>query len=589
MRKFKKRYVVLPVLAVAVIGGSILGYLHKKEEDSYVKVVNVGEINANWVLTGGSQYLGTLKKGSIVNYKAEEDLEIDSILVRKGDVVSKGDVLYTYDTNSLQLNAAAAENEVKAIENNITVANNELAILKRLQPSENAPKDDEPEEEEDAATVDVPSMSAAEKFSAVSRVAKDTKPKSGSGSADDPYIFFAAEKTVFTKEYLLNAAESEQPVYILAYVCESNGDVQYGRLIDSSKIDASSVSDWVCSEVVTVDAMGGVSADDSEGFAKVIVYPYSFNVMAAGSTDVSGALGTDGVYQIPAEEFDIDAIIREALAPNVNEDGISADDATYEISDKDNYMYSSEELKKLISDKEKEIETLNLNKKQADINLKKAKSKLETGAELATISGKVTFIAKDAKHLSENGYFATITSTSGMSVTSSVGEFSRDELSVGDSVTIQDYSNGGESYKGTITYIGDTPIADNDLAEGDAATESMYEFIVVSNDEFTLDEENSVAITIDGDDDENAICLGTSYIRQENGRFIAMVRNSDGVIEKRVLQTKGGILYGFAVQITGGLSADDYIALPYGNTAEGMPTVEVHENDLYGGLIGMFM
>ncbi len=396
-KRFKKRIIVIPAIALIVVGALVFGIVRRNKADSVVKVVNVGEVNSVWFLEEGGQYYGTLKKGSVVNYKAEEELEIEDILVKKGDSVSKGDVLFTYNTKSLEFNANTCENELKAIENKITIANNELTILKRLQPSENAPSDYEPEEEPGDETNDVPE-SYVPTLKLEERITKDTKPYSGSGTSDDPFVYLASDKTVVTKDALISLADGGR--YALIYVCMPSGDVMYGRNIDGSRIDKSSVSDWVCSFGISMDAMGGVSVSQETPFAGLVVYPYRVNVLEAGSPEELPEMDGDG-FEIP-EDY-------EETTPDNKSDPQSL--STYEISDKDNYMYPRAELNNMIAEKQKEIEKLGLDKKQAEINLKKAQAKLETGAELASISGTVTFIAPDVKHLSDSGYFATITSS----------------------------------------------------------------------------------------------------------------------------------------------------------------------------------
>lgn len=574
--KFKKRKIIIPILVLALAGGGIYGYSAKKMNEDVIKVVKVSEVNMPWLDLSNDEYYGTLKKGSVVNYKADEELEVDQILVKKGDTVRKGDVLFTYNTKSLEFNLETAENELKAIDNNITIANNELNILRRLQPSENAPTDEPEEEEQPTETGDVPDEQTPA-FQFELKVTKDTKPVSGSGTQEDPFLYIADERTVFDKDCLIDFAENSKQA--LVYVCNPTGDVLYGRIVDGSKIDKDTVSDWVCSFGVNVDPMGGVSVGEETPFAKLVVYPYSINIFTMNNpTDVPDNSSIEEYYQVPEEE----------PSEPVNQDGVSPNSYAYEISDRDNYLYSREELKSMIEQKEKDIEKLNLDKKQAEINVKKAQAKLELGAETASISGTVTFIAKDAKHLSDSGYFATVTSSSGMSVSSYVGEFSRDKINLGDSVTISDY-NSGKVYQGEITFIGDTPMKDNEeIVEGDAATESTYEFIVTTSDEFELGEDSSVNLKVNSEDTSGSIIgLELAYAREENGRFYVLVENSEGVLEKRIVETKGGIIYGSFIAVTDGLTYDDYIAMPYGKSAEGMQTVHVTVDQLYGYL-GIF-
>ena len=573
--KIKKRKIIIPILILAIVGGGVFSLVEKNKNENIVKVVQVSELNLSWLEPETSDYYGTLKKGSVVNYTAEKELEIENILVKKGDTVSKGDVLFTYNTKSLQFNLETAQNELKALENKITIANNELTILQRLQPSENAPDDNEEEYPEE--TNDVPD----EKPSALEfelKITKDTKPFSGSGTQEDPYIYLADERTVFTKECLKNLEETGK--YVLVYVCTPTGDVQYGRSVDGKKIDKETVSDWVCSSGVKVDPMGGVSVEEEMPFSKLVVYPSTINVLALSNQNNPNNM-PENIDDV--QGFDM---IPEENSEPVNEDGVSPNSFTYEISDKDNYLYTRDQLNTMIADKKKEIEKFELDKKQAEINVKKANAKLSTGAEIASISGTVTFIAKDINHLSDKGYFATITSSNGMSVSSSIGEFSRDKIAVGNTVTITDY-NSGNVYQGEITFIGDTPIDNSQGMDADSATESSYEFIVATSEEFEIGEESGVSIRVNRDDTpQNLIGLEMAFVREQNGKYYVLAENSQGVLEKRSVSTEGSLLYGNYVLVSSGITEDDYIAMPYGKSAEGMETVHATKDEL-NGLFGM--
>ena len=173
-----------------------------------------------------------------------------------------------------------------------------------------------------------------------------------------------------------------------------------------------------------------------------------------------------------------------------------------------------------------------------------------------------------------------------MSVSSSIGEFSRDKIAVGNTVTITDY-NSGNVYQGEITFIGDTPIDNSQGMDADSATESSYEFIVATSEEFEIGEESGVSIRVNRDDTpQNLIGLEMAFVREQNGKYYVLAENSQGVLEKRSVSTEGSLLYGNYVLVSSGITEDDYIAMPYGKSAEGMETVHATKDEL-NGLFGM--
>ena len=566
MGKFKKRFVVIPILVLA-IGGVFYSALEaKRSSASVVSVVKVSEADESYDMYGEeSSYSGSLKKGSVQNVKVNTELKIDEVKVKKGDKISKGDVLFTYETKSLELNAEEAENNVKAVENKIKIAENELSVLKKLQPSENAPKDYVPEVIEQVETFDVPSVV---KFEYEKRITPDSIPVMGNGSADEPFIFYVGSDTVVTKEYLISLCGDENGAkFALFYVCDEEGDPLFARLVDGSKIDAETIEMWCVSDGVEISPEGNVSYDGSSS-------EFAIFIMQSNSP-----IGNNDEEQIPDSMPQGFEGLENLYGYTENAaQEVSEKDSDYEISEKDNYVYSKEELKTMISEKEKEIEQLGFEKKQAEINVKKAKLLLETGAEVAELSGTVTFVAKDINHLSESGAYITITSSSGMSVASTIGEFSLSKISIGMPVTVTDWSSGS-SYSGEITSISDKPQA----SDSENSTESYYEFVVTVEESFEINEDGYVSIQLDdGSSLSKGVYLYGLFVRQEGGRYYVMVANEDNVIEKRYV-TVGNKMYGIMFEVVDGITRDDRIANAYGNTAEGMPVVDGdYDAILYG-------
>lgn len=589
MGKIKARYIVIPVLVLSLIGGVVSAAVEKQNEDTTVNVCKVSKANEKRMLgyldVGGSDFVGTLKKGSIQNAKVNEDLKIESVLVSKGDSVKKGDRLFTYDLQSMRIALAEAENTLSTCENNIKVANNELAVLKKLQPSENAPKtvanddDGQPEEQPKVETPDVPTPAVPE-FKYDKLITPKSQYIDGSGTADEPFVYYVGEDTVVSKDALLTLCpEGEEAKYALFYVCDETGTPKYARLVDGNKIDRENAENWNVNDGVTVDPTGNALFDGgSAGFASFIFKSETPGGMS--DVDLSQLEGGEG-YEGMEELF---GFSEENAQPQQEQQNNTAQDtASDEITEKDNYIYSKDELKKMISDKEKELERLDLEKRQYEIDVTKANKTLEIGAEVANFDGRVTFVAKDLKHLSDSGAYVTVASSSGMSVISYIGEFSLSDIDIGTKMTLTDYDNGN-NYTGTVTSISDTPSQTDQFGNEDT-TQSYYEFVVTVNETFELKEDGSVSMDILKEDNTERICLYAVFVRSEGSKHYVMVANKDNVIEKRYVEVEK-ILYEMVI-VTGGLSMDDRIAIAYGKTKEGLKAVDAdYETIIYGS--GMF-
>lgn len=598
MGKFKKRIIVIPLLIAAIAGGGYAGVRALTAPPS-VKVALVDDIvleTTSWGVDnlGKKTYFGKLKKGSVVSVKPDQTLTIKEVKVKKDDIVKKGDLLITYDTHELEDNAADAELAVKTLKNDIEILDNELAVLRQLQPSENKPQEieEEPEEEpEDSdtdsddqkATPDEPKLMFELKLTATSM------PMGGSGTADDPLIFVAGEYTVVSKELLGMLANAESPATAAFYVCSEEGVQLYARVIDGAKLENVDYSDFKLSDGVTVSPAGTISFDGSTvNFASFVM----INSAAGTSAPDMGEMGAGFDDDMSAQFEEYMAQMQAEAEAEAERQAAEAEEAarsgeTYELSLNDHYMYSLQELKDMIAEREKQKAALDLQMRQSELNVKRARQLAENGGETATIDGKVTFVAKDIRHLSESGAYITITNTEGMSVTATLSEFSLGELEVDQTVSVTDMESMN-AVSGTVTWISDTAAPDSsvDTLIGDSSrsmVESFYEFTVSLSEEMELDEEDNVTIT-PLSENPNSMTILSQFIRSENGNHYVYAMGEDGLLEKRYV-TVSDSEYGSSL-ITDGLTLDDYIAFPYGKAAEGVVCKEsTFYNVYYGSMI----
>ena len=74
------------------------------------------------------------------------------------------------------------------------------------------------------------------------------------------------------------------------------------------------------------------------------------------------------------------------------------------------------------------------------------------------------------------------------------------------------------------------------------------------------------------------------FVRAENGKYYVLVANENNVLEKRYIKT-GKKYFSYSIQVLEGLSEEDRIALPYGMSTEGTPTIDVSYDSMYSGFI----
>ena len=245
--------------------------------------------------------------------------------------------------------------------------------------------------------------------------------------------------------------------------------------------------------------------------------------------------------------------------------------------------YTKEELKKAISDKEKEIRDLELNQKETALKIKNAKKALEDQTVKATIAGVIKKVGDPEKPSQDGSAFIQVDSQQGLYVRGYVSELVLDQVTPGTMLQISSWSSGAFA-TATVKEVSPYP-AENYMVYSSGAQASYYPFTALIDEGaegFQNLESVSISMTVGADETaQNAIYLSKAFIREENGQKYVFVRGEDGKLERRPVKT-GKIVYGNQYEIKSGLTAEDYIAFPYSkNELEGTKAEESTLSELY--------
>ena len=86
----------------------------------------------------------------------------------------------------------------------------------------------------------------------------------------------------------------------------------------------------------------------------------------------------------------------------------------------------------------------------------------------------------------------------------------------------------------------------------------------------------------EGEGQQGELYINNAFVLTEGAGSFVYLRGEDGNLEKRQIRL-GGMLWGEYSKVTDGLTADDWIAFPYGKTVkEGAPTADGNWETLYG-------
>ena len=118
------------LLALACVAACLSGCSSSGET---VPVQLVSEILGIGPLGMVDRYAGVIEAGESVSVDSDSTKEIKEIAVSEGDTVTKGQVLFTYETDALTLDKERLELEVEQNNNTITTKKNQITALKKEQ------------------------------------------------------------------------------------------------------------------------------------------------------------------------------------------------------------------------------------------------------------------------------------------------------------------------------------------------------------------------------------------------------------------------------------------------------------------------
>ena len=249
--------------------------------------------------------------------------------------------------------------------------------------------------------------------------------------------------------------------------------------------------------------------------------------------------------------------------------------------------YTQAELAQLEKDKLKEIAGLDVTIKLAKLNLEQVKKEVGNDTVYSELDGTIKAVRDpNSADFDKSQAVVEVSGGGGFYIDGAISELELGTVSVGEKVQVNSWMTGA-SCEGEIVEISDYP-TDNASSWSDGNSNvSYYPFKVFVSEEAELREGDYVDMSYQNtvsDDGGSALYLESMFIRTENGKSYVMVRDDNGKLEKRWVQT-GRNLWGSYTQIRGGLTTEDFVAFPYGrNVTAGAATTEATPDQLYNGM-----
>jgi hypothetical protein len=243
--------------------------------------------------------------------------------------------------------------------------------------------------------------------------------------------------------------------------------------------------------------------------------------------------------------------------------------------------YTSAELTAMRNEKQAEINQLQFDIKMGKAELKIMQKEATDGKVTAQWNGVVSDILEPAQALETGEPLMKVTGGGGYYVEGTVSELALNTIEIGQSVTVNSWDTGAV-YTGRIVEIGEYPTEDQGYSY-DSSNASFYPYKVFIDQQADLQDGYYVSMTYQTPEQAAGILyLQNAFLRTEGDRTYVLVRNADGVLERRYLEC-GVSTDGYMTPIHAGITEEDFLAFPYGSEAvEGAPTFEGTDQDLYG-------
>ena len=243
--------------------------------------------------------------------------------------------------------------------------------------------------------------------------------------------------------------------------------------------------------------------------------------------------------------------------------------------------FTASQIAQMRSEQEKTIKNLEFQIKMAEADYKIMLTEVSDGKVYAEIDGEVVSLLTEEEAKMTYQPMLKVSGGGGFYVQGSVSELDKDNMQIGQEVTINDW-NTGMTYTGTVQSLGDFPSTDSYYSGVGNPNVSYYPFTVFVDEGADLQEGRYVSIMFSAGTTEHGVYLQNPFLRTEQGKSYVYVLGENGRLEKRYVTT-GKALWGSYMEILSGLSAEDLVAFPYGkNVKDGAVAQEGDMSELYG-------
>ena len=276
------------------------------------------------------------------------------------------------------------------------------------------------------------------------------------------------------------------------------------------------------------------------------------------------------------DDSEVEFTLDDASHYDNDQDDDPGDDGGDDSGDGGDSSLTREEAIKIQQTK---VDSLKLDIRESKINIEKLEKKVKKQTIYSKLDGTVAKVGDAATGSSSGSYFMTVKSKEGFYVKGTVSELMLDEVKEGTKLQCSG-SNG--DFEADVIDVSEYPVSGDYTGSGNPNV-SYYTYLATIPDKsIKVSEDDWLTVTLQGTSQQNGIVLDKAFVRSENG-VSYVYKDDNGILKKQILKVGGNVNGGYSVLVTGGITRDDRIAFPYGDTVkEGAVTEEVSVSDFYG-------
>lgn len=565
---------VVSLILVAAIGFGTWYYFGHQNSDP-VFVYEFGYIGMTEYWGDSQESYGPVTTSNIQTVYLSDTQTITEILVSPGDSVKKGDILMTFDTTLSDLQLERKRLDVEKLKLQLEDAYDYLYEINSMKPMVIPEPSDEPADQE---TVNL-GTALTGSYQISSLPAFD-------GSSQNQALICWLSDTAAIEDSIFDAIRIKAEEYQAKNAAAQNSSVPSLEESSAAPEENSAIETEESSAPTDAEESSAAAPENSSSTVPEPVVPavkqfYVIFKVTEGNMSLAPATTWQGMlvhYDSQNQSYRFQFFDASGITDHMIPTSGMPEDPKPEIDFGSGY--TATQIAEMRSQQEKAIRDLEFNIKMAEADYKIMQTEVSDGNVYAEIDGTVVSLLSEEEARMNMQPLMKVSSGGGFYVECSVSELTKNDLMIGQEVTVNDW-NTGMVYIGTVDTISDYPLNDDNWNGMGNPNASYYPFTVFIDESADLQADSYVSVMYDTGSSGNGIYLENPFIRTEQGKSFVYLRGEDGLLEKRYVTT-GKSLWGSYTEILSGLSAEDYIAFPYGKTLKaGAPTQEGDMNDLY--------